>query len=76
MHHKQAETPAYVLWVESRPSTKAKGKEAYVRAIQDAAKAEIAEPIHTDDVEVEIVYSTTAKEPPDVDNAGKPTLDR
>jgi hypothetical protein len=77
MRHKRAETPAYILWVEQRPTGRGKGKDAYFSAVKAAAAAAIRQPIQTPDVEVEIVYTTTL--PPatriDTDNVNKPTLD-
>lgn len=73
MKYPRRETPAYVIWVEGRPRKKG---QRYREAVRRAAAAEISKaPITTDDVEVEIAYSTTRKERPDVDNAVKPTLD-
>ena len=77
MRHTRVNTPAYVLWVECRPSLGGKGKAAYYDAVKKAARDEIGSPIPSDDIEVEIAYSTT--EPPatrmDTDNVPKPTLD-
>ena len=73
MRYPRRETPAYEIQVEGRPRKKGG---TYREAVRRAAAARIRErPITTNDVEVEIIYSTTAKEPPDVDNAAKPTLD-
>jgi hypothetical protein len=77
MRHQRIDTPAYLVWVEQRPSNSGAGKRAYVQAIKTAAAAEIAEPIRTADVEVEVVYSTKARaaERMDADNVNKATLD-
>ena len=77
MRYRRANTPAYLIWVVQRPSTSGKGKEAYLSAVKVSAACEIAEPITVADIEVEVVYSTTAKpaERMDTDNINKPTLD-
>lgn len=77
MRHTKAQTPAYLVWVEQRPSSSGMGKTAYFDAVKDAAAAEIATPITASDIEVEIVYSTTRKPTQrlDADNVNKPTLD-
>ncbi len=77
MRHQRVDTPAYLVWVEQRPSNNGAGKRAYGQAIRSVAAAEIAQPIHADDVEVEVVYSTNAKaaERMDADNVNKATLD-
>ena len=77
MQYTRADTPAYIVWVEQRPTTRGKGKAAYFNAVKTAAAALITEPINSSDVEVEIAYTTTS--PPatrsDTDNISKPTLD-
>lgn len=77
MRHTRAETPAYLIWVEQRPSSSGTGKAAYFAALKAAAAAQIKEPITAKDIEVEIVYSTVRKaaERLDSDNVNKPTLD-
>jgi hypothetical protein len=77
MRHTRAETPAYLIWVEQRPSSSGTGKTAYFAAVKASAAAEIKEPITARDIEVEIVYSTVRKaaERMDADNVNKPTLD-
>src|SRR5262245_1309941 len=77
MRHARINTPAYLVWVEARPSFSGKGKEAYYEAVKRAARAEIQIPISSSDVEIEIVYSTAVKpeERMDTDNVQKPTLD-
>jgi len=77
MRYSRANTPAYLVWVEQRPSNSGKSKQAYAIAIKTAAAAEIARSIKTRDVEVEVVYSTLAKpaERMDADNVNKTTLD-
>ena len=49
----------------------------YFEAVRAAASAEISAPVATDDIEVEIAYSTTQKKEnrKDADNVNKPTLD-
>lgn len=76
MRHPRAPTPAYQVWVEHRPSSSGKGKEAYFNAVK-AGAAEIGSPIAANDIEVEIVYSTVRKiaKRLDADNVIKPTLD-
>ncbi len=77
MRHTRAQTPAYLVWVEHRPSSSGAGKAAYFNAVKAAATAEIGEPIAANDVEIEIVYSSArrAAERLDADNVNKPTLD-
>lgn len=77
MKHNRSEIPAYLIWVEQRPTVSGKGKKAYFDAVRAAAACEIASPIMTDDIEIEISYSTTRKKEnrKDADNVNKPTLD-
>lgn len=77
MKYKRSDTPAYLIWVERRPTNNGKGKKAYYDAVRQAAQAEIDSPITTDDIEIEIIYTTDIKkaERKDVDNVNKPTLD-
>ena len=78
MKHKKKQTPAYLIWVEQRPSSMGKGKTAYFKSVKAAASAAgIKTPITTPDIEVEIVYSTIRRstERMDADNVNKPTLD-
>ena len=77
MRHKRALTPAYMVWIEHRPSSSGKGKKAYFEAVKAAATGEITEPIMANDIEVEIVYSTMSNlaERIDADNVNKPSLD-
>jgi Holliday junction resolvase RusA-like endonuclease len=79
MKYNRFETPAYLIWVEQRPSmsTKSKGKQLYFDAVRVAAQRAIASPIKTNDIEIEIVYATNQKkeERKDTDNVNKPTLD-
>lgn len=77
MKHNRAETPAYLVWVEQRPSSNGKGKQAYFDAVRAAAVKEILSPIHSEDIEIEIAYSTMQKKGnrSDADNVNKPTLD-
>ncbi len=77
MRHTRAQTPAHLVWVEKRPSSSGTGKTAYFDAVKAAAVAEVGTPITANDIEVEIVYSTTRKpaERLDTDNISKPTLD-
>ncbi len=77
MRHRRSSTPAYLVWVEHRPSSSAKGKATYFEAVRAAAASEIINPIVVDDVEVEIIYSTVAQASQrlDTDNVNKPTLD-
>lgn len=53
------------------------GKQVYYDAVKAAARAEITNPISTNDIEIEIAYATTVKEGnrKDADNVNKPTLD-
>lgn len=69
--------PVYGFWAASRPTQRSPaGRKVYQRAVAEAAKQVIDKPITSDDVEVEILYVTTAPEESlDVDNVGKPTLD-
>ena len=77
MRHVRARTPAYLVWVEHRPTASRKGKAAYQDAVRMAAARGIAAPITVPDVEIELVYSTHVKraERMDADNVNKPTLD-
>ncbi len=77
MRHNRAETPAYLILVEQRPTVKGNGKEVYFNDVRSAAKVEIAHPISSADIEVEIVYATCVRkgERMDADNVNKPTLD-
>ncbi len=77
MKYKRSGFPAYLIWVEQRPTMSGKGKRAYYEAVQQAAKREIDRPITTDDIEVEIVYVTDVNKAvrKDADNVNKPTLD-
>jgi Holliday junction resolvase RusA-like endonuclease len=77
MKHKRSETPAYLIWVEERPSNKGKGKQTYFAAVKQASQTQIDRPITAHDIEVEIIYSTTVRkgERMDTDNIIKPTLD-
>ncbi len=77
MKYNRSDTPAYLVWIEQRPTAKGKGKQAYFDAIRRAAQSEIASPIKTDDIEIEIVYATNQKRGrrKDADNVNKPTLD-
>ena len=56
---------------------KGKGKQVFYDAVRAAAQREIANPITSDDVEIEIAYATGKKrsERKDADNVNKPTLD-
>ncbi len=76
MKHNQSETPAYLVWVEERPTT-SRGKKMYYTAVQTAARSEIASPITTNDIEIEIAYVTDIPKDVrmDADNVIKPTLD-
>lgn len=66
-----------MIWVEQRPSNSGKGKQAYFKAVAGSARQEIAKPIITNDIEVEIVYCTSTQKNQriDADNVNKPTLD-
>ena len=77
MQHSRSETPAYLIWVEQRPSNSGKGKEAYFKAVERSARQEIDQPITANDIEVEIVYCASVKKGQriDADNVNKPTLD-
>lgn len=77
VRHTRIDTPVYVLWVRCRPSPRNKGKAAYMDEVANEAKKKIHDPIKSDDVEVEILYSTRSKRNirADIDNIIKPTLD-
>ena len=77
IRHLREEVPAYVLWVEGRPTMSGKGKGTYRDAVRTTAQRHVLGPIVADDVEVEIVYSTSRKSGirSDIDNIIKPTLD-
>ena len=77
MQHNRSETPAYVIWVEARPTSKGKGKSVYYEAVEQAAKRAIVSPIGAGDIELDVAYSTTTPLAIrlDVDNVNKPTLD-
>jgi Holliday junction resolvase RusA-like endonuclease len=65
------------MWVQERPKMSGKGKQVYYEATRAAARLEIANPIASDDVEIEISYTTSKKkrERKDADNVNKPTSD-
>jgi Holliday junction resolvase RusA-like endonuclease len=68
--------PAYSFKVDHRPSAgSAKGKAVYQAAIAEAARAAIQFPIESDDVEVDLFYSSRVGVIVDLDNVVKPTLD-
>jgi Holliday junction resolvase RusA-like endonuclease len=77
LKHNRHETPAYLIWVEERPTMKGKGKQVYYDAVRAEARREIANPITSDDIEIEIAYATSEKrgKRKDADNVNKPTLD-
>src|SRR5438105_15823281 len=77
MQYSRSETPVYMIWVEQRPSSSGKGKQAYFKAVECSARQEIDTPITTSDIEVEIVYCTSTQKSRriDADNVNKPTLD-
>lgn len=77
MKHNKSEIPAYIIWVNERPSLKGKGKDNYIAAVKKSAQKEIIEPIATNDIDIEIAYSTKATKDQrmDIDNVNKPTLD-
>jgi len=77
MKHNKSEIPAYIIWVNERPSLKGKGKDNYIAAVKKSAQKEIIEPIATNDIDIEIAYSTKATKGQrmDIDNVNKPTLD-
>jgi len=77
MQHTRKQTPAYRIWVESRPTHQGKGRNAYYSAVQRAAQEEIASPITARDIELEIAYSTRTSQATrlDADNVNKPALD-
>ena len=77
MQHTRCETPAYLIWIEARPTLRGKGKAAYYAAVEHAARRVIAVPITACDIEIEIVYATRTKQARrmDADNVNKPTLD-
>jgi hypothetical protein len=77
MRHRRIDTPAYLVWVEARPSMNGKGKDVYYVAVKRAAREVIQTPISSQDIEIENIYSTAVKpaERLDADNVNKPTLD-
>jgi Holliday junction resolvase RusA-like endonuclease len=77
MRHTRSETPAYLIWVEARPTHRGKGRAAYYGAVKQAAHQVIATPITACDIELEVAYSTRTKQATrlDADNVNKPTLD-
>jgi Holliday junction resolvase RusA-like endonuclease len=77
LKHNRNETPAYLIWVEGRPTMDGKGKQVYYDALRAAARLEVTNPISANDIEIKIAYATTAKEGQrkDADNINKPTLD-
>ena len=77
MEHVRADTPAYLIWVEARPTFSGKGKDAYYQAVRDAACRVVEAPISTSDIAIKIVYSTTVSQANrlDTNNVNKPTLD-
>jgi Holliday junction resolvase RusA-like endonuclease len=77
IRHRRFDTPSYLIWVRQRPTHTGKGKQVYKEKLKAAAKLEIAAPIATKDVEVEVLYSGRFSKGSrkDVDNILKPTLD-
>ena len=77
MKHNRLETPAYIFLIYQRPSLKGKSKQNYIAAVKKAAQEAIPNPIKTEDIEVEVAYSTSATQHQrnDIDNVTKPTLD-
>ena len=69
--------PTYAFFVDQRPSWgSARGKAAYQAAIAAEARMHVSSPIVSDDVEVDILFSSELPEKLlDVDNAAKATLD-
>jgi Holliday junction resolvase RusA-like endonuclease len=77
MEHVQLSTPVYVICVQARPASSGKGKDAYYRAVKEAATEVIEKPIAVCDISVRVAYSTTVEpgQRLDADNVNKPTLD-
>lgn len=77
MRHARIDTPAYLVWVEARPSFNGKGKDVYYDAVKKASREVIQSPITSPDIEIENIYSTAVKQAErlDADNVNKPTLD-
>lgn len=77
MKYRRSDTPAYLIWVEQRPTMNGKGKKLFYNAVQQAARVEISSPITADDIEIEIVYVTDVEKAnrKDTDNVNKPILD-
>jgi Holliday junction resolvase RusA-like endonuclease len=76
MRHHRADTPCYLIWIHHQPNL-GKHKQEYIQAVRESALKMIASPIKTNDVEVEVLYSTSISRGSraDVDNITKPTLD-
>lgn len=79
LRHRRIDLPSYQFIVYERPSSLQRrgNSTAFKRAVQFVAKAHIATPITSDDIEVEICWATTAREGvrADIDNIIKPTMD-
>ena len=76
IRHQRLDTPCYHILVHHQPNL-GRHKPEYMSAVKDAALKIIPTPITTNDVEIEILYSTFSSEGTraDVDNIIKPTLD-
>ena len=76
IRHQRFDTPCYYILVHHRPNL-GQHKPQYMSAVKDAALEIIPTPITTNDVEIEILYSTFSSEGTraDADNIIKPTLD-
>jgi Holliday junction resolvase RusA-like endonuclease len=80
MKHTKAEVPAYKFTVNHRPpslKSSPENKQKYAEAVKSAAASCINSPITSNDIEVEICWSTSVREGmrADIDNIIKPTLD-
>ncbi len=70
------DTPSYLIFVNHQPNL-GRHKQQYIQAVRCEARKRIDTPIAANDIEVEIIYSTSISEGSraDVDNITKPTLD-
>ena len=76
IRHHRHDTPSYLIFVNHQPNLR-KHKQQYISAVRSEGRRIIPTPIVANDIEVEIIYSTSisAGSRADVDNITKPTLD-
>ena len=76
MRHHRADTPSYLIWLTQQPNL-GEHKQQFIAAVRQEIQKEITKPIQTNDIEVEILYSTSISRGSraDADNITKPILD-